>query len=103
MGSAEQLGDEALGELGRRGVPPATDLVAVNEGALWIQGLLHLYCPQAKRVLDFAHAAEYLADAASATWPDPAAVATWFTAQRQELVTGDPETVLAALEQLSAG
>ncbi len=102
LGPAAQFGDDALGELGRRGVPQATDLVAVNDGAVWIQELLDLHCPQAQRVLDFAHAAEYLADAAKATWPDPAAVAAWFTAQRQDLLTGDPDQVLAALAHLPA-
>jgi hypothetical protein len=51
-------------------------------------------------VLDFAHAAEYLADAAKATWADAATVTTWVTTQRHELLTGDPDQVLAVLEQL---
>ena len=51
-------------------------------------------------MLDFAHAAEYLADAAKATWADAATVTTWFTTQRHELLTGDPDQVLAVLEQL---
>ena len=102
LGSAAQFGDDALGELGRRGIPQATDVVSVNDGAVWIQDLLDLHCPQAHRVLDFAHAAEYLADAAKATWPDATDVAAWFTAQRQELLTGAPDRVLAALAHLPA-
>ncbi len=51
-------------------------------------------------MLDFAHAAEYLADAAKATWADAATVTTWVTTQRHELLTGDPDQVLAVLEQL---
>lgn len=103
LGSAAQFGDEIVGELGRRGVPHATDLVTVNDGAVWIQELLDLQCPQAHRVLDFAHAAEYLAAAAKATWADPASVEVWFTTQRHELLTGDPDRVLAALGALPAG
>ncbi len=102
LGTAEQFGDEIVGELGRRGIPRATDLVSVNDGAVWIQELLDLHCPQAERVLDFAHAAGYLADAAKATWTDPATVEAWFTAQRHELLTGDPDQVLATLGALPA-
>lgn len=103
LGRAAQFGDEALGELGRRGVPQATDLVTVNDGAVWIQELLDLHCPQAHRVLDFAHAAEYLATAAKATWPDETTAMAWFTTQRHELLTGDPDQVLAALGELPEG
>ncbi len=102
LGSTAQFADEAIGELGRRGIPGATDLVSVNDGAIWIQEVLDLHCPQAHRVLDFAHAAEYLADAAKATWADPATVERWFATQRHELLTGDPDRVLAAVAALPA-
>jgi hypothetical protein len=103
LGDATTFGDDSIGELGRRGVPQATDLVSVNDGAVWIQELLDLHCPQAHRVLDFAHAAGYLAEAATATWTDPATVSAWFATQRHELLTGDPDQVLAALGALPAG
>lgn len=102
LGSATTFADEAVGELGRRGVPQATDLVTVNDGAVWIQELLALHCPQAHRVLDFAHAAEYLAAAAKGTWTDPALSTPWFTTQRHALLTGDPDQVLTALRALPA-
>jgi hypothetical protein len=102
LGDVTTFGDDALGELGRRGVPQATDVVSVNDGAVWIQELLDLQCPQAVRVLDFAHAAGYLAEAAKATWTDPATVDAWFTTQRHELLSGEPDQVLAALGALPA-
>jgi len=102
LGRATVFGDEAVGELGRRGVPQATDVVTVNDGAVWIQEFVDLHCPQAQRVLDFAHAAGSLADAAKATWTDESIVAGWFATQRHELLTGDPDQVLAALAQLPA-
>ncbi|MDQ3655208.1 MAG: hypothetical protein M3457_09025 [Chloroflexota bacterium] len=104
LGSADAFGDEALGELGRRGVPQATDVVTVNEGAEWIQGFVDLHCPQAHRVLDVAHAAGYLAAAATATFGEGTDAATaWFQTQRRELRDGDPDLVLAALGALPAG
>lgn len=101
LGSAETLGDEVVGELVRRGVPGAVEVVAVNDGAVWIQGVLDLHCPQAGRVLDFWHAAEYLSTAAQAAFgPGTAEATTWFTDQRHELRHGDPDQVLAALTAL---
>jgi len=46
LGSAAVFGNAAVGELGRRGVPQATDLVAVNDGAVWIQELRDLHPPR---------------------------------------------------------
>lgn len=51
----------ALAELTRRGVPTHHPVVSVSDGAVWIQELLNLHCPQAIRVLDLPHAAGYLA------------------------------------------
>jgi len=103
LGTAAAFGNEALGELGRRGIPQASDVVTVNDGAEWIQGFVDLHCPQAHRVLDFAHAAGYLATAATATFGEGTdAGAAWFRGQRRELRDGDPEAVLAALAVLPA-
>ena len=50
----------ALGEMHRRGVEHAQRVAAVMEGALWLQGVVDLHCPEAIRILDFPHAVEYL-------------------------------------------
>lgn len=101
LGDAATFGAEALGELVRRGVPWARDIVAVHDGAEWIQGFLEEQCPQAQRVLDFAHAAGYLAHAATAAYGEGTEAAqAWFAAQRHELRHGAPAVVLAALETL---
>jgi hypothetical protein len=65
LGDAVAFGDEAVGELVRRGIPHAPDEVTVNDGAEWLQGFIDLPCPQAQRILDVAHAAAYLASAAT--------------------------------------
>lgn len=103
LGDATAFGDEAVGELVRRGVPGATDVVTVNDGAAWIQGFLDLHCPPAPRILDFAHAAGYLASAATATYGEGTeAQQAWFAGQRHELRHGDPDAVLTALGALPA-
>jgi len=104
LGTAAAFGDEAVGELVRRGIPQARDVVTVNDGAEWIQGFVDLQCPQAQRILDFAHAAGYLAAASTEAWGEGTAAAdAWFTTQRHLLREGDPDTVLTALLALPAG
>ena len=93
-----------LGELARRGVAahPAP-VVALSDGALWIQDLLDLHCPQAVRVLDVMHAAGYLAQAAQARFgPGTAATSEWFAAARAALRQGDADATLAMLTALPA-
>ncbi len=60
MSDAETFADLAEVEMGRRGVSQAQEVAAVTDGAEWLQGLLDLHCPDAVRILDFAHAAEHL-------------------------------------------
>lgn len=101
LGDAETFGQAALGELLRRGVPYAADVVTVNDGAVWIQGFVDLHCPQAGRVLDFAHAAGYLAQVATAAYGEGTdAAQRWFDTQRHGLRYGDPDEVLAVLAAL---
>jgi len=60
MSDAETFADLAEVEMGRRGVSQAKEVAAVTDGAEWLQGFLDLHCPEAVRILDFAHAAEHL-------------------------------------------
>jgi hypothetical protein len=59
---------DALAELHRRRLENARTVVAVNDGAEWTQSFLDYHCPQAVRIIDFAHAAGYLAPAGKAVW-----------------------------------
>ena len=89
-------------ELTRRGVltHPGT-VVAVSDGAVWIQEALDLQVPQAERVLDVMHAVEYLADAAKASFgPETAATSEWLGIWRHALRAGRWREVLTALEAL---
>jgi hypothetical protein len=54
------FGELATLELHRRGIEGARRVGAVVDGAIWCQSFVDLHAPQAVRILDFAHAAEYL-------------------------------------------
>jgi hypothetical protein len=69
---AVRFGDLALSEIYRRGVFTATDVAAVMDGAEWLQGLTDLHCVHAVRILDFAHAAQRIAEVGQAVWGRPA-------------------------------
>ncbi len=88
-------------ETHRRGVTGAADVCGVVDGADWCQGFLDWHCRDAVRILDFAHAAEYVAKAARAAWgPATPALASWLGRWLHQLEHGDPAAVLAALEAL---
>jgi hypothetical protein len=100
----ERFGREALAELHRRGTLAAPTVVAVQDGAEWIQGFLDLHVPGAVRVLDFAHAAGYLGRAAQAAFgAGTGETSAWLDDWLRELKHGDPDRVLAALAALPAG
>lgn len=56
----ETFSQQAVVELHRRGVDHATAVCAVTDGAELLQGFIDDHCPTAVRILDFAHAAEYV-------------------------------------------
>ncbi len=49
-----------LVETHRRGLERAREVCAVQDGAEWLQGLVDYHRADAVRILDFAHAAEYI-------------------------------------------
>jgi hypothetical protein len=58
--SAQEFQRLALVEMHCRGVENAKEVAAVMDGADWEQGFVDFHCPQALRILDFAHAAEHV-------------------------------------------
>ena len=62
--------DLATLELHRRGLAGARRVGAVVDGAVWCQSFVDLHYPEAVRILDFAHAAEYLTAIAQTTGAD---------------------------------
>lgn len=94
----------AVVETDRRGVATAPTVVAVMDGADWLQGFIDFHRQDAVRVLDFPHAVEYLTHAShEAHGPGTAATSEWLAAQAHALKHNGPAPVLAALRALPAG
>jgi hypothetical protein len=93
--------EAATGELQRRGVTTAGRVGVVVDGAEWIQGFIDLHAPEAVRILDFAHAAEYVtAMGQTLGAAGPVLSAEALAQQLHELKHTGPEEVLVRLRQL---
>jgi hypothetical protein len=100
-GTFEEL---ALVETHRRGLEQAHAVCAVLDGAEWLQGLVDYHRPDAVRILDFAHAAEYISaigQAVSSTGTDLGA--SWLSELLHRLKHEGPLGVLAELQALREG
>ena len=100
LAAAETFTRLATAEVQRRGVDRARVVVAPQDGAEWEQGFLAVHRPDAVRILDFPHAAEYLTKAAQAVWATAAAATTWLAQQGHEVKHGRPHAGLRALARL---
>jgi hypothetical protein len=98
---AEAFSKAALGEVHRRGVESAAQVVAVTDGAEWEQGFIDDHREDAVRVLDFPHAAEYVAHIGSAVWGEATPrTQEWLSQQLHTLKHQGPTDVLSALGRL---
>lgn len=90
-------------ELHRRGIEAARQVAAVVDGAAWCQSFVDLHYAEAVRILDFAHAAEYLATIAQAPGADgPLLSAAEHADLRQALKHAGPAAVLPRLREVVA-
>ena len=98
---AQQFNRLALAEMHRRGLENAQQIAAPVDGAEWIQGFVDFHCPEAVRILDFAHAAERISDIGQAIFEqsDPQRE-TWLEQQLHQLKHEGPSKVLAELRHL---
>jgi hypothetical protein len=98
---AETFGELASVETERREVVQANEVAAVQDGAVWLQGMVDLHRPDAVRILDFPHAAEYVSEieqwlrSAGAELP-----AQWLKDQLHQLKHQGPGAVLETLRTL---
>ena len=98
---AELFGQAALCETHRRGVETASQVVAVTDGAVWEQGFIDYHREDAARVLDFPHAAGYVAQMGSAVWGDETETTKeWLSKQLHTLKHEGPTDVLSELRTL---
>lgn len=85
----------------RRGLDRAETVLAVNDGAEWIQDLVDVHAPGAVRILDWAHASGYIHAAGHAVFPG--ACGDWCAGQLRTLLAGEPIDVLVELARLEDG
>jgi hypothetical protein len=60
LADAETFAELCMGEISRRGIDEAPAVCAVQDGAVWLQGFVDVHRHDAVRILDFAHASEYV-------------------------------------------
>lgn len=99
--TAEAFSRSALVEWHRRGGENAQSVVAVQDGALWIQSFIDYHCPQAVRVIDFAHAQAYVATVGRAIHgADTDAFRQWFAQMSKRLGHQPPQRTVNELRLL---
>lgn len=99
--NAEAFNRSALVEWHRRGGENAHTVVAVQDGALWIQSFIDYHCPQAVRVIDFAHALEYVATVGRAIHgAESATFQQWYARVSKQLGHQPPQRTLNELQLL---
>lgn len=99
--TAESFGHSSLVEWHRRGGENARTVVAVNDGAVWIQGFIDYHCPRAIRVIDFAHALEYVATVGRAIYgAETDAFRQWYRRLSRQLGRQPPQRTVADLRLL---
>jgi hypothetical protein len=98
---AATFADLASVEIERRGVERARAVCAVQDGADWLQGFVDGHRQDAVRILDFAHAAEYLGQVAEqGKQAGHHLPARWLPILVHQLKHHGPSRVLAHLERL---
>jgi hypothetical protein len=103
LATADSFDRLALVETHRRGVENAGQVAAVVDGAEWLQGFADWHRRDALRILDFPHAASYVAKIGQTTWgADTPELAGWLTTQLHELKHAGPQAVLATLRDMVA-
>ena len=98
---AELFSDKAIVEWHRRGGENAERVVAVNDGAVWIQAFIDYHCPTATRVIDFAHAQGYVATVGKALFgAESDHFQRWYLKMSKQLGTEAPQRTLNELHFL---
>jgi hypothetical protein len=101
LADAETFTRLATVETHRRGTERAAIVCAVNDGAEWIQGFIDVQRHDAVRILDFSHAAGYVAQVGQAVLGEGTpAFKTWLDTTLHELKHDSPAKVLQTLRDM---
>jgi hypothetical protein len=103
LAEAEEFDRLALVETHRRGTETAQQVCAVTDGAEWEQGFIDSHREDAVRILDFSHAAAYVAAAGQAVLGEGTPLfQAWLKDTLHELKHGQPEKVFQTLRDRQA-
>jgi hypothetical protein len=103
LSDAANFAEAVLVETHRRGLERAIAVCAVQDGAEWLQGLVDYHRADAVRILDFAHAAEYINEIGQAVQAAGGRLPTrWLEGVLHRLKHQGPERVLTHLSWLAA-
>ena len=103
LAEADRFTQASLLETHRRGLEQAAAVCAVQDGAEWLQGLVDYHRADAVRILDFAHAAEYVNEIGQAVQAAGGRLpATWLEGVLHRLKHQGPARVLKHLAWLAA-
>ena len=84
----------------QQAVPTAAEVIVTADGAEWIWNVAADYFPDSVQIVDWYHATQHLAQAASALHPtDPTAAQTWAQARREALYLCQVEKITQPLDQ----
>jgi len=101
LAEAETFTRLATVETHRRGTERAETVCAVNDGAEWIQGFIDVQRHDAVRILDFSHAAGYVAQVGQAVLGEGTPeFKTWLDTTLHELKHDSPDQVLQVLRDM---
>jgi len=99
--NAQEFQRLALVEMQRRGVENAKEVAAVMDGADWEQSFIDFHCPQAVRILDFAHAAQHISQIGEYMHGEHAPESqAWLKERLHRLKHEGPDTILSEFEKL---
>lgn len=102
LANATRFEEAALVETHRRGLERATAVCAVQDGAEWLPGVVDYHRADAVRILDFAHAAEYVNEIGQAVQAAGGRLpAGWLTGMLHRLKHDGPSRVLEHLRWLA--
>ncbi len=103
LADATSFEQATLLETHRHGLERATEVCAVQDGAQWLQGLVDYHRAGAVRILDFAHAAEYINEIGQAVRAAGGRLpARWLEGVLHWLKHQGPDRVLTHLAWLAA-
>jgi hypothetical protein len=101
LAETEVFTHQALVEMHRRGVEKAGCVAAVTDGAEWEQGFIDHHRPDAIRILDFPHAAEYVGKIGTVIWGEgQSETQQWLQDRLKGLKHTGPQKLLPELRTL---